>query len=69
MSRELVPGEALEGDGLAHVEARPHHHAVVEGLRIGALLKFIGCEESGLSLGETRTQRHPGKNIGRMVMQ
>ena len=42
MSRELVPGEALKGDGLAHVKPRPHHHAVVEGLWVRALLKFIG---------------------------
>ena len=62
MSRELVSGEALKGDGLAHVEPRPDHHSVVEGLRVGALLKFIGCEEreGGVSGGGRRTQRHPG---------
>lgn len=42
MTHQLVPRKALERDGLTHVEAGAHHHAVAEGLRVGALLQLIG---------------------------
>lgn len=41
VSHELVPGQTLEGNGLAHVEAGAHHHPVAERLRVGALLELV----------------------------
>lgn len=42
MTHQLVSRQALKRDGLTHVEASTHHHAVAEGLRVRALLQLIG---------------------------
>lgn len=42
VTRQLVSRQALERDGLTHIEAGTHHHAVAEGLRVGALLQLVG---------------------------
>lgn len=39
---ERVPGVAVEGDGLAHVVAGPHHLPVPKRLRVRTLLQLIG---------------------------
>lgn len=41
MSHELVAGQTLEGNGLAHVVAGTHHHPVAERLRVRALLQLV----------------------------
>lgn len=38
MSRQLIPGQTLEGNRLAHVVASTHHHPVAKRLWIWALL-------------------------------
>lgn len=42
MTHQLVSRQTLERDGLAHVEAGAHHHAVAEGLGVRALLQLVG---------------------------
>lgn len=42
VTHQLVSRQALERDGLTHVEAGAHHHAVAEGLRVRTLLQLVG---------------------------
>lgn len=42
MTHQLVSRQTLERDGLAHVEAGSHHHAVAERLGVRALLQLVG---------------------------
>ena len=41
VTRQLISGQALEGNGLAYIEAGADHSAVAEGLGVRALLELV----------------------------
>lgn len=61
MPAELISRETLEGNGLAHIEAGPHHCSVAERLRIGALLELIGWNKQRKLVGEGKKKNAPGE--------